>query len=66
MILILTNKGDIHPNPIIDRLHTRGIPFFRFNTECLLTEYFVSWQCINNSIDFVLKNKKNKCPNSWF
>lgn len=35
MILIFTNKEDAHPNPVIDILTERGVPFFRLNTEAL-------------------------------
>ncbi|OFX19864.1 MAG: hypothetical protein A2033_19760 [Bacteroidetes bacterium GWA2_31_9] len=57
MILILTNKGDIHPNPVIEKLTEKGVKVFRFNTECLLSDYIVSWECKNNKTDFILKNK---------
>ena len=33
MILLITNKEDVHPTPVIERLTERGIPFFRLNTE---------------------------------
>lgn len=57
MILILTNKADLHPNSVIEKLIEKGIKVFRFNTECLLTDYFVSWECKNNKTDFILQNK---------
>ena len=33
MILIITNKEDAHPTPVIERLSARGVPVFRLNTE---------------------------------
>ena len=30
MILIITNKEDVHPTPVIDILNKRNIPVFRF------------------------------------
>ncbi len=42
MILVFTNKEDAHPNPVFDLLKERGVPFFRFNTEDLLTDYSIS------------------------
>jgi hypothetical protein len=56
MILIVTNKEDTHPTPVIEHLTKSGVPFFRFNTECLLTDYAIEWFCINNVIDFSITN----------
>lgn len=39
MILLITNKEDAHPTPVIERLSARGVPLFRLNTEALLTDY---------------------------
>ena len=39
MILIFSNKQDIHCNPVIHRLTDRGEAFLRINTEALLTDY---------------------------
>ena len=44
MILIITNKEDAHPTPVIERLSARGVPVFRLNTEALLTDYTFGWQ----------------------
>ena len=44
MILIITNKEDAHPTPVIERLSARGVPVFRLNTEALLTDYDFGWQ----------------------
>ena len=43
MILIITNKEDIHPTPVIEHLERMGIPFFRLNTESLLSDYDFEW-----------------------
>ena len=58
MILIITNKEDEHPTPVIKILTKRNIPVFRLNTECLLTDYEFSWW--NNSAKtwFVITNKQ--------
>lgn len=39
MILIFSNKQDVHCNPVIRRLAERGEAFLRINTEALLTDY---------------------------
>lgn len=52
MILIFTNKEDAHPNPVIDILTERGVPFFRLNTEALLTDYVFTWEAISANCDF--------------
>ncbi len=39
MILIITNKEDVHPTPVIQYLRQKEYPFFRLNTEALLTDY---------------------------
>ena len=39
MILIITNKSDIHVNPVIDHLNKNKVGFFRLNTDALLTDY---------------------------
>ena len=44
MILIITNKEDAHPTPVIERLSARGVPVFRLNTEALLADYDFGWQ----------------------
>lgn len=44
MILIITNKEDAHPTPVIERLSARGVQVFRLNTEALLTDYDFGWQ----------------------
>lgn len=57
MILIITNKEDVHPTPVIDILNKRNIPVFRLNTECLLTDYEFTWWNSSGPTRFVIKNK---------
>ena len=38
MVLLLTNKKDVHPTSVLTCLREQGYPVFRLNTECLLTE----------------------------
>ena len=59
MILIFTNKEDIHPSPVIDILTERGAPFFRFNTEALLVDYELDWYFENGKSDFRIRDKEN-------
>jgi len=59
MLLIITNKEDAHPTPVIKLLHERGFPVFRLNTEALLTDYRFCWQCDAEGFDFYLKNIQN-------
>lgn len=63
MILIFTNKEDAHPNPVIDILTERDVPFFRLNTEALLTDYSFVWWKNGDSIDFEITESANgkKC-----
>lgn len=59
MILIVTNKEDAHPTPVIDILSERNIPFFRLNTESLLTDYVFNWWNDDEICDFYLENLQN-------
>lgn len=59
MIFVYTNKEDTHPTNVIKYLTEWGVPVFRFNTECLLTDYEFSWTSINGHCDFTIKNIKN-------
>jgi glutathione synthase/RimK-type ligase-like ATP-grasp enzyme len=59
MILLITNKEDTHPTPVINLLRERGVPIFRLNTEALLTDYQFFWQCNVGSSDFWMKNVQN-------
>lgn len=56
MILIITNKEDVHPTPVINYLNRVGYPFFRLNTEALLTDYEFSWTCGDKGPDFFIRN----------
>lgn len=58
MILIITNKEDVHPTPVIDILNKRNIPVFRLNTECLLTDYEFTWWNTSGPSRFIIKNKQ--------
>ncbi|MCQ2192836.1 MAG: hypothetical protein MJZ23_08280 [Paludibacteraceae bacterium] len=59
MILIYTNKQDEHPTNVIKYLTQWGVPVFRFNTECLLTDYKFEWTCIDGKTDCTIKNIRN-------
>ena len=39
MILIITNKEDAHPTPVIERLSARGVPVFRLKPEARSAGY---------------------------
>lgn len=59
MILLFTNKQDEHPTNVIKYLMKWGVPVFRFNTECLLTDYEFEWWSNESEMDFHLKNLRN-------
>ena len=59
MILIITNKEDVHPSPVIEIINHREIPVFRLNTEALLTDYEFSWWNDNRSCDFYIRCLQN-------
>lgn len=59
MILIITNKEDIHPTPVIEILNGRNIPVFRLNTEALLTDYEFSWWNDSRSCNFHIRCLQN-------
>lgn len=60
MILIFTNKEDSHPTNVIKHLVSLGVPVFRLNTECLLTDYEFRWWCSDTQpADFYIRNIKN-------
>ena len=56
MVLIITNKEDVHPTPVIGHLNERNVPVFRLNTEALLTDYHFCWQSDATNTDFWIKN----------
>ena len=60
MILIFTNKEDSHPTHVIQYLNTWGVPVFRLNSECLLTDYRFSWWANEQDCDFYIRNIKNR------
>lgn len=61
MILIFSNKEDSHPTNVIKYLVDWGIPVFRLNTECLLTDYEFRWWCSKDTkADFYIRNIKNE------
>ena len=57
MLLIITNEADIHPNPVIDILNSQDLPFFRFNTDKILTDYDVLYEISNEKTFFEIKYK---------
>ena len=59
MILIITNKGDIHCNPVIKHFQRNGDKYFRLNTESLLTDYLISFSYKDQSVDLHIENKIN-------
>ncbi len=58
MLLIITNEADIHPNPVIDILLERGVPYFRLNTDKLLTDYDITYNISNDNYGFEIKYKR--------
>lgn len=58
MLLIITNAADIHPNPVAKILNERGVPFFRLNTDRLLTDYDITWQFDKNKSFFSIRYKE--------
>lgn len=59
MILIITNKEDVHTTTVINILNKRNIPVFRLNTECLLTDYEITWWNTASPSRLIIKNKQN-------
>ena len=57
MLLIITNKEDVHPNPVIEKLG--GFPFLRLNSEDLLKEYKMSWSSSQGEISWRLSSRLN-------
>lgn len=57
MLLIITNEADIHPNPVIDILNARNVPFFRLNTDKLIADYDITWSISDDNQDFLIKYK---------
>ena len=59
MILLFTNKNDVHPTHVIQYLNAWGVPIFRLNSESLLTDYRFAWWANTEDCDFVIQNIKN-------
>jgi hypothetical protein len=59
MVLIFTNKEDTHPTNVIKYLTEWSVEVFRFNTECLLTDYRFGWWCNDEGCDFYIRNIRN-------
>jgi len=59
MILIITNKEDAHPTPVIKSFNESQISIFRLNTDTLLTDYEFSWWCNEMETDFHIRNVIN-------
>lgn len=57
MILIISNKEDTHPNPVIEKLG--DFPFLRLNSEDFLKDYKFSWSSLNGEISWRLLSKVN-------
>lgn len=59
-ILILTDKSDVHPSSVINLMSEQKVPFFRLNTEALMTDYDFAWYHDNGSVpDFYIKDRQN-------
>ncbi len=58
MILVITNKEDVHPTPVIEILNKRNIPVFRLNTESLLTDYDFCWWNDSDKTRFFITNRQ--------
>ena len=56
MILLITNKEDAHPTPVIAALKDFGVELFRFNTEALLSDYDFWWKADTEGTDFFLRD----------
>jgi len=59
LILIITNKSDIHCNPVIEHLKKNNDQFFRLNTDSLLDDYEISFSVKNNRPELEISNKFN-------
>lgn len=56
MVFIFSVKDDVHPTNVIHWLDEWNVPYFRFNTECLLTDYEFKWWCDASDCDFYIRN----------
>lgn len=57
MILLITNQLDSHPNLVIEKLNAANVPLFRLNTDCLLTDYDITYYLSNDKTAFTIKYK---------
>ena len=60
MILIVTNKIDAHADLIIQKMHELKIPFFRLNTEDLLTKNSFILSYDKNTFNGSIRNPLRK------
>lgn len=58
MIIVVTNKEDVHPTPVIEHLEACRHPVFRLNTEALMSDYDFTWSCGDGTSDFHITNLK--------
>lgn len=56
MILIVTNKFDVHADEAIHVLNARGVPVFRLNTEDLLTKYHCEFSLQESGSTFAIRH----------
>tara|TARA_B100000959_G_C14970547_1_gene619508 strand:+ start:667 stop:1668 length:1002 start_codon:yes stop_codon:yes gene_type:complete len=59
LILVITNKSDIHCNPVIKHFYDNGDDFFRLNTDSLLDDYDISFWVKENIPELKIINKFN-------
>lgn len=57
MILLFTNKCDVHPSRVLDILEGWGICVFRLNTEAIISDYNFSWWANDKGCDFFIENR---------
>lgn len=60
MILLVTDKKDVHPNPVLNHLAATGYPVFRLNTDALLTDYEFAWTVTGGLPDFFIRNTRTQ------
>lgn len=60
MILIITEKTDIHINPVVKILDEKNIGFFRLNTDWILEDYSISYNFQQNKCEFIIKDLHNQ------
>jgi hypothetical protein len=55
-VLVITNKDDLHASAVIQHLHDCGRHVFRLNTECLISEYELSFHQALGDSSFTISN----------